>query len=713
MLRPLILFFVIILLLLPNQLARAQGDTIQAGSTIERSLARGESHTFTIKLEEGQFAQLVVEQRGIDVIVRSFSPAGKLLAEIDSPNGTQGPENISIVANVAGVYKIEVSPLGQLVEVAPGRYELRVVELRQATDQELLSGKNQELLKARGLALVSDMVDALGQIRLPQTRVRAQLQAADMVWSSDEKLGARLAGDAVDGVKEFIGGLEASEHDYYESYAMAMQLRQEVVGLLGNRDPEMALTFLQTTRTLPNPEGRNVQWDQELSMELSLGAQIAAKDPNRAAQLARDTLKRGYSSMLVEIVNRLRYRQPELASQLAKEITAKLMGENLLKNQDVANLALGLLRTAHGPIRNYQTTFSASDLPPGKTNSVLLSEQDFRDLFEKAVNDGLSFTGSPGLYTPERNTAQNILSALSSMPAELKLYAPEKEAVIEKKNTELNSPTDVQGLRWQKYQERLTNLSVDAALEEVGKAPIDMRDALYQEVAQKALRSGDLARARQIAKDNISNLNQQRQVLANLESQAIFEGASKGKIEDALRSVCNLRTSRERATVLSQLVNQIGPGLKRAQALALLEQARNLVGTSTKVETQEQMAAVLEIARAVGRYDSKRAFEMVEPLLEQFDEMSNAAQIMNGFGQEFYEGGELQLNNGSSMANFATRLVATLSSLATANFDRAKADADRLERPEVRIVAYLGIASQAIGPEDNVQRSSFSRGRRY
>ncbi len=34
------------------------------------------------------------------------------------------------------------------------------------------------------------------------------------------------------------------------------------------------------------------------------------------------------------------------------------------------------------------------------------------------------------------------------------------------------------------------------------------------------------------------------------------------------------------------------------------------------------MNALLEIARVTSRYDSKRAFEMVEPLIDQFNEMS-------------------------------------------------------------------------------------------
>jgi hypothetical protein len=236
-----------------------------------------------------------------------------------------------------------------------------------------------------------------------------------------------------------------------------------------------------------------------------------------------------------------------------------------------------------------------------------------------------------------------------------------------------------------------------------------MRDQLYQQVAQKALSLGDLPRARQILTDHLTNPMQRQQALSNLEQQSIQMIASKGRIDEALRLVGSLRTPRERATMLSQVITQIGPEQKRAAALDLLEQARSLLGTATRVESQEQMTALLEIAAAFSRYDSKRAFEVVEPLLDQFNEMSAAALVLNGFGQEFYEDGELAMQNGNSVANIGNQLIASLSMLATSNFDRARAGADRLERPEVRLSAYLAIAKQTIGRDAQRRNQEYRR----
>jgi hypothetical protein len=105
--------------------AQSAATSLQPGTPIERALSAGQTHGYSVSLEQDQLLQLVVDQRGIDVVVRVFSPAGKRLGEFDSPNGTDGPENVSVIANAAGVYRIDVLPLGQNESPAPGRYEIK------------------------------------------------------------------------------------------------------------------------------------------------------------------------------------------------------------------------------------------------------------------------------------------------------------------------------------------------------------------------------------------------------------------------------------------------------------------------------------------------------------------------------------------------------------------------------------------------------------
>src|ERR1044072_9364081 len=54
---------------------------------IERELAGGESHSYQINVATGQYAYVIVDQKGIDVVASLFGPDGKLITAVDNPNG--------------------------------------------------------------------------------------------------------------------------------------------------------------------------------------------------------------------------------------------------------------------------------------------------------------------------------------------------------------------------------------------------------------------------------------------------------------------------------------------------------------------------------------------------------------------------------------------------------------------------------------------------
>ncbi len=671
--------------------AQAGPTALQPGTPIERTLAAGQSHSYTINLEQDQFLRLVVDQRGIDVVVRAFSPSGRRLGEFDTPNGNSGPEDVTVIAAASGAYRVEVAPLSGY-ENPSGRYEIKIVEIRKATEQELQAGKNQEVLKAKGLALLMEATQALPQLRRSETRAGFQIQAAQLLWNSDDKRAAKLMEQAIESVKEFIASVDSTDDDYYESFEIAMQLRQQLIQALAPHDPDMALNFLRATRTLANPEGPQGRAliDRESQLELSLASQMTATDPKRAFQMAEDTLKKSASPSLIETLVRLRSKDPELAAKLAHDIAAKLTKERLLRNLEAAYLAGNFLHIVRSPGRTQMGDGN------GAPNTSLISEEDYRDLFQKILSEALSYSPTLNAFTPERNAVQNLLSTLKQMSADLQRYAPERAAAFDKKWLEINGMSDQQGELRQKFQTTINGGPPDAALESVDQAPREVRDQLYQQLANRIAGEGDISRARQIINDHLTNPMQRQQALRILDQQAIYGAAAKGKIEDALRSLSALRPLSERARLISQIVNQIGPGLKSSAAIQYLQQARNLLGPSAQAEDQEQMYALLAIGQAFSKYDSTRAFEIVEPLVDQFNDISAAALSLNGFGQKYYRDGELITYNGNPMAEIAKPLAATLGSLAVVNFERARVAAERIHPVDIRISVYLAIAQQTI-----------------
>src|ERR1700740_1363745 len=70
-----------------------QQPALVVGKSIERDLQGGQIHVYSVTMTAGQFLSVVVDQLGIDLLVKVYGPDGRLISEFDSPNGTQGPEN--------------------------------------------------------------------------------------------------------------------------------------------------------------------------------------------------------------------------------------------------------------------------------------------------------------------------------------------------------------------------------------------------------------------------------------------------------------------------------------------------------------------------------------------------------------------------------------------------------------------------------------------
>jgi CHAT domain-containing protein/Tfp pilus assembly protein PilF len=67
-------------------------------------------------------------------VLTLFGPDGKEVVTVDSPNGTEGPEPVRAIVGTSGDYRLEVRSPDSTVR--PGRYEVRIEELRTASPQD-------------------------------------------------------------------------------------------------------------------------------------------------------------------------------------------------------------------------------------------------------------------------------------------------------------------------------------------------------------------------------------------------------------------------------------------------------------------------------------------------------------------------------------------------------------------------------------------------
>lgn len=110
---------------------------------ISRELSGTEVHTYRVALVPGQCTNIVVEQRGIDVVVQVLDN-NKVAAEIDSESRKQGQEDFVLVADSSPVYELQIK--AKYPKNSGGNYEIVASTPRSATEQDRLAYTAHKLL---------------------------------------------------------------------------------------------------------------------------------------------------------------------------------------------------------------------------------------------------------------------------------------------------------------------------------------------------------------------------------------------------------------------------------------------------------------------------------------------------------------------------------------------------------------------------------------
>ena len=168
------------------------------GTPVERELAQGETHSYSITLTPGQYMRLVIEQRSVNVGVKLFGPGDRLSTEVNNWN-IGLVEQVSLVAEVSGEYRIEVRPVEK--DAASGRYELKIEELRGARPQD----------RSR---VAAERVFADGQLLRAQQTAESRRQA---IQKYEESLPLWRAASDIRGEAEALSKISEVSHELSEN----------------------------------------------------------------------------------------------------------------------------------------------------------------------------------------------------------------------------------------------------------------------------------------------------------------------------------------------------------------------------------------------------------------------------------------------------------------------------------------------------------------
>ncbi|MBO0719386.1 MAG: CHAT domain-containing protein [Blastocatellia bacterium] len=155
----------------------APARRLETGKPLVRDLAGAQSHFYQVTLSAGQYARVLVDQRGIDVEIKLIGPDGRQIREFDAESNPQGQEIVSWVSGVAGIYRLEVN--AKTRAAAPGQYVIQAVVLRDAKDDERALDEASDLInQSHKLFLAAKYDEAIPMLDLAR-EIRQRVLGAE------------------------------------------------------------------------------------------------------------------------------------------------------------------------------------------------------------------------------------------------------------------------------------------------------------------------------------------------------------------------------------------------------------------------------------------------------------------------------------------------------------------------------------------------------
>ena len=266
---------------------------------------------------------------------------------------------------------LRISVLLFLAVLSPALVAAQVtVSEKEKQEQEL---EKREQLKRKTFALLDEITSGAWGLKLPENRSFIQAAAADLLWSHDEKRARNLFWEALNSLglttnaapdetatkdaakdpktkattpKSQTNDKARRQREYYEIYAV----RREFLRTVARRDPQLALDMLQATRQGPPPEiNAAFRPPDEGDLEQEIANETVERDPKRALQIARESLAKGISFELLNLLTRLNQKSQEAGTEFAGDIIEKLQTTSLTSDLRAWWIATSILLSSRTP----------------------------------------------------------------------------------------------------------------------------------------------------------------------------------------------------------------------------------------------------------------------------------------------------------------------------------------------------------------------------
>jgi len=570
---------------------------------------------------------------------------------------------------------------------------------KQLTKEE--EQKKQEELRKKIKEALGAAVSDVALLKNLENKTFFQIRIACLLWSYDEKDARSLLDDAQGLTASMINDPKISVHrsDFdRETWERRVRLRDELISMIAERDPQSALEFLRQT-TFVIPQG-GIQSDRasdvlrsETRLEQKLALQVAKNNPKRAFEIAEESLKKGISPNSNELVRVIFEKDKEAGKKLAGAILSKLKSTDLTDRGPGVGVGLSLLEEEYASRRPGSSV--AENMPGARKRQPALDDQALREwnnlLIQKVILIGKGIqTGSlsdKGYF--------DYLSILMRLLPEIEKLSPTpaanfKQWYSQQRYDQLSPGT----LKDSVFIRGPENAKAEDLLAFALKSQGDIRRDYIDRAVDEALHSeGNFELARKITEEHITDPDERKDKLERIDEKAKQYFLEHGKIEDAVASLMSLESDAERAGSLADLAGRASKSGDRKLAAELLEKALRYL--LQPVETRDEYEAMIRIIHNSIGVDRERSFEMFGSLIDPINQLVAATIQLNRFEGKrsdllkdeiplYYLRSDFPSHE--SRGDFPAKgFVEVIVPLSKADFDRAIGLADRIRQPELKL----------------------------
>ena len=539
--------------------------------------------------------------------------------------------------------------------------------------------QRQELEK-KTLALLNDITSTAWSLKLLENRLFIMSSTADLFWAFDEKRARNLYWEVLNALPQMAPPVRstsdrlADREKAVSAFLLVFRLRQKLLRQVARRDAQLALEMLRASRQIaPRPLGPELPLPDDRQLEQEIASEVAARDPAYALQVARESLAKGLSFDLLNLLFQINQKDSEKASEFASEIIAKLDTTNVARDFRASGIAINLLQITRVSNTRLTSGFSVT------SNHLKLNDEQKRDLVEVLTNAALSVTAN-----------SNLLFEINDVMPEIQEFLPERRANLERKLSTFNETLNQQQRDQNTFNMLVRRGNPEELIRVAATANDGNRSYLYTQAAVSAVFRGTTDSFRDLISKEVNDEDEQRKILEKLDAEEITHAAYHKQIDRLKELLPKIHRKEERARAMAEVALLLKQKGEDAAAATMLDEAATLIKADLKSETQSNALLTLMCAYAI--VDPPKAFALAERTIDQANSQISLLLLVD---KVIKSGGvkksEIILEDGRIMPldYLLFRYGKGVAALAKADFNRTRALAERFERNELRVLARL------------------------